>query len=74
MKVFGYCIFLCGAFENFLTFCYHSSGNYGGALGANALAKGLEGNKSLRVCVLLNLAIFYVYFLLSASHRSHYCL
>ncbi|KAM5583348.1 hypothetical protein ABKV19_003306, partial [Rosa sericea] len=23
-------------------------GNYGGALGANALAKGLEGNKSLR--------------------------
>lgn len=26
------------------------SGNYGGALGANALAKGLEGNKSLRVC------------------------
>lgn len=25
------------------------SGNYGGALGANALGKGLEGNKSLRV-------------------------
>lgn len=25
------------------------SGNYGGALGANAVAKGLEGNKSLRV-------------------------
>lgn len=25
------------------------SGNYGGALGAAALAKGLEGNKSLRV-------------------------
>lgn len=25
------------------------SGNYGGALGANALANGLEGNKSLRV-------------------------
>lgn len=27
------------------------SGNYGGALGANALSKGLEGNKSLRVPV-----------------------
>ncbi|PQQ03978.1 protein NLRC3 isoform X1 [Prunus yedoensis var. nudiflora] len=26
----------------------HLNGNYGGALGANALAKGLEGNKSLR--------------------------
>lgn len=25
------------------------SNNYGGALGANALGKGLEGNKSLRV-------------------------
>ena len=34
------------------------SGNYGGALGANALAKGLEGNKSLRVHPLL--LIFYV--------------
>lgn len=28
------------------------SGNYGGALGANALAKGLEGNKSLWVRVI----------------------
>ncbi|TYK14202.1 protein NLRC3 [Cucumis melo var. makuwa] len=27
----------------------HLTGNYGGALGANALAKGLEGNKSLRI-------------------------
>ena len=34
------------------------SGNYGGALGANALAKGLEGNKSLRVHLVL--LIFYV--------------
>lgn len=28
---------------------FYLSNNYGGALGANALAKGLEGNKSLRV-------------------------
>lgn len=42
------------------------SGNYGGALGANALAKGLEGNKSLRVCkfsvflFFLQFSIFYM--------------
>lgn len=35
-------------FEANLRFSF-VSGNYGGALGANALAKGLEGNKSLRV-------------------------
>lgn len=43
-----------------LTFCFFGnssdtflffSGNYGGALGANALGKGLEGNKSLRVLI-----------------------
>lgn len=35
------------------------SGNYGGALGANALAKGLEGNKSLRVCKFSVFFFFY---------------
>jgi hypothetical protein len=47
-------------FNTALTFCFLGnssdtflffSGNYGGALGANALGKGLEGNKSLRVLV-----------------------
>ena len=38
------------------------SGNYGGALGANALAKGLEGNKSLRVhTLLLSLYVCHLY-------------
>ena len=37
--------FFGNSIDTFLFF----SGNYGGALGANALAKGLEGNKSLRV-------------------------
>ena len=31
---------------------FDPSGNYGGALGASALAKGLEGNKALRVLIL----------------------
>lgn len=38
-----------------LAFLWFLSGNYGGALGAAALAKGLEGNKSLRVCLFVAL-------------------
>ena len=52
--------FLKNFLSSALAFCFFGnsidillffSGNYGGALGANALAKGLEGNKSLRVPV-----------------------
>lgn len=36
---------------------YYPSGNYGGALGASALAKGLEGNKALRVLTNINMLL-----------------
>lgn len=46
------------------------SGNYGGALGANALAKGLEGNKSLRVQIfLMSLSIYTISILRETFHK-----
>lgn len=50
--------FLLGWLSDLWIICF--SGNYGGALGANALAKGLEGNKSLRVQKFPHVS-FYVY-------------
>lgn len=47
------------------------SGNYGGALGANALAKGLEGNKSLRVQKFPHVS-FYVYRIPSLYYEKHF--
>ena len=46
------------------------SGNYGGALGANALAKGLEGNKSLRVHILLMSLSMYTISMLGEPFNS----
>lgn len=69
VKAFSFYISFIFVFGKIISlFC--SSGNYGGALGANAFAKGLEGNKSLKVLSCFHVLIVLFVSILPATIKS----